>query len=64
MPTGKNARFFPEWANQSGIAFKVHHTDFPFTTQPQILSRNVHNDGEPFLICIVAKHLKVRISGK
>ena len=28
VPTGEDARFLPEGANQSGIAFEIHHTDF------------------------------------
>jgi hypothetical protein len=64
MPAGEDAGFLPEGANQSGIAFQIHHTDFLFARQSQILSGDIHDHGEPFLVPQVAKHLKVGIPGK
>ena len=64
MPTGEDARFLPEGANQSGITFEIHHTDFTIAGKFQILSGDVHNDGEPLPVPIVPEHLKAGIPGK
>ena len=64
VPAGEDARFFPEGANQSGIAFEIHHTDFTLTGQAQILPGDVHNDSEPFLVPIVPEHKKTGILGE
>ena len=64
MPPGENTRFFPERADQSGIAFEIHHTDLTLAGQAEILSGDVHNDGKPLLVPMMAKHLKAGIPGK
>ena len=64
MPAGEDARFLPEGANQSGITFEIHYTDFSLTGEFQILSGNVHNDGKPLPVPIVAEHQKTGIFGK
>ena len=46
MPTGEDARFLPKGANQSGVAFEMHHTDFTLSGKFQILSGDVHDYGE------------------
>ena len=64
MPPGEDARFLPEGANQSGIAFEIHNTDCILTGKFQILSGDVHNDGEPLPVPIVAEHQKTGIFGE
>ena len=59
VPAGEDARFLPEGANQSGIAFEIHHTDFSLAGQTQILSGDVHNDGEPLPVPIVRNTRKL-----
>ena len=53
-----------EGADQSGVAFEIHHTDFSLALKSQILSGDIHKDGEPLQIPLVPKHLKVAISDK
>ena len=64
MPAGEDSRRFPEGANQSGIAFEIHHTDFTLAGQAQILSGDVHDHGKPFLVPAVPEHQKAGILGK
>ena len=64
VPAGEDARFFPKRANQSGVAFEVHHTDFSLARQTQILSRSVHDHSEPLSISSVPEHQKAGILGK
>ena len=64
VPTGEDARFLPEGANQSGIAFEIHHTDFIIAGHSQILSGDVHDHGKPLLIPVVAKYQKAGIFGE
>ena len=64
VPAGKDARFLPEGANQSGIAFEIHNTDFTFAGQTQILSGDVHDHCKPLLIPVVAKYQKAGIFGE
>ena len=64
MPAGEDTRFLPEGTDQSGIAFQIHHTDFTLAGQAQILSGDVHNDGEPLPVPIVPEHQKAGIFGK
>ena len=64
VPAGEDARFLPEGANQSGIAFEIHHTDFIIAGQTQILSGDVHDHSEPLPVPIVAEHQKTGILGK
>jgi len=64
VPAGEDARFLTEGANQSGIAFEIHNTDFIIAGQSQILSGDVHNDGEPLPVPIVPEHQKAGILGK
>ena len=64
MPAGEDARFLPERADQSGIAFEIHYTDFTLTGQAQILSGDIHDDGEPLPVPIVPEHQKTGILGK
>ena len=64
MPAGEDSRLFPEGADQSGIAFQIHHTDFAVARKFQILSGDIHDDGKPLLVPVVPKHLKAGISGK
>ena len=64
VPTREDARFLPEGANQSGIAFEIHHTDFTVAGKFQILSGDVHNDGKPLPVPIVPEHQKTGILGK
>ena len=64
MPAGVDARFYMERADQSGIAFQIHNTDFIFSLKSQILFGDVHKDGEPLLIPLMPKYLKVRIPDK
>ena len=64
MPAGEDARFFPEGADQPGIAFEIHYTSFIISGQTQILSGDVHDHGKPFLVPAVPEHQKVGIFGK
>ena len=64
VPAGEDARFLPERADQSGIAFEIHHTDFTIAGKFQILSGDVHNDGKPLPVPIVPEHQKTGILGK
>ena len=64
VPAGEDARIFPEGANQSGITFQIHHTDFALAGKFQILSRDIQNDGEPLPVPIVPEHQKAGILGK
>ena len=64
MPAGEDAGFFPERANQSGIAFEIHHADFAVAHQPQILSGYIHNHSKPFFVSGVAEHQKTGIPGE
>jgi len=64
VPAGEDARFLPEGANQSGIAFQIHHTDFTLAGKFQILSGDIHDDGEPLPVPIVPEHQKIGILGK
>ena len=61
MPAGEEARFLPEGANQSGIAFEIQYTDFSLTGKFQILSGDVHNDGKPQPVPSVPEHQKAGI---
>ena len=60
VPAGEDARFLPEGANQSGIAFEIHDTDFIVAGKIQILSGDVHNDSKPLSVPIVPEHKKAR----
>ena len=64
MPSGEDARFLPEGANQPGITFEIHYTDFTLTGQAQILPGDVHNDSKPLPVPIVPEHQKTGIFGK
>ena len=64
VPAGEDTRFLPERADQSGIAFEIHYTDFTLTGQAQILPGDVHNDGKPLPVPIVPEHQKTGILGK
>ena len=64
MPTGEVVGFFPEGANQSGIAFEIHHADIAIIGKAQILSGDIQNDGEPLPVPIVPEHQKAWILGK
>lgn len=64
MPAGEDARFHAEGADQSGIAFEIHNTDFTITSQTQILSGNIHEDGKPLLIFRMPEYQKVQIPGE
>ena len=64
VPAGEDTRFLPKGADQSGIAFEIHYTDFTHTGQSQILSGDVHNDGKPLSVPIVPEHQKAGILGK
>ena len=64
VPPGEDARFLPEDANQSGVAFEIHHTDFILASQTQILSGDVHNHGKPLPVPIVPEHQKTGIFGE
>jgi len=64
VPAWKDTRFLTERADQSGIAFEIHHTDFALAGQAQILSGDIHNDGKPLPVPIVAEHQKAGILGK
>jgi len=64
MPAGEDARFFPESANQSGIAFEIHYTNFIISGQTQILSGDAHDHGKPLPVPIVPEHQKTGILGK
>ena len=64
MPAWEGAGFLPEGADQSGIAFEIHHTDFTIAGKFQILSGDVHNDGKPLPVPIVPEHQKTGILGK
>ena len=61
VPAGEDARLLPEGADQSGVAFEIHHLCFAIARQTQILSGDVHEDGEPFLIPSMPEHLEVGI---
>ena len=61
VPAGEDARFLTEGANQSGIAFEIHNTDFIIAGQSQILSGDIHNDGKPLPVPIVPEHQKAGI---
>ena len=64
VPTGEDARIFPEGADQSSIAFEIHHTDFTLAGQSQILSGDIHDDGKPLPVPIVPEHQKAGILGE
>ena len=64
VPAGEDARFLPEGANQSGIAFEIHDTDFIVAGKIQILSGDVHNDSKPLSVPIVPEHKKTGIFGE
>ena len=50
VPAGEDARFLPERADQSGIAFEIHHTDFTLAGKFQILSGDIHDHGKPLSV--------------
>ena len=64
VPAGEDARFLPEGADQSGITFQIHHTDFAVPGQTQIFSRDVHNDGKLFAAPLVPEDQEVGIFGE
>ena len=64
VPTGEDARLHSERANQSGIAFQIHDTDFSLAGQTQILSGNIHDHGEPFPVSTVPEHQKTGVLSK
>ena len=64
MPAGEDAWLHAEGADQSGIAFQIHHTDFAFVGQTQILSGDIHDHGKPLPVPIVPEHQKTGILGK
>ena len=64
MPAGEHARFLPERATQSGIAFEIHHTDFTLAGKFQIPSGDIHDHGKPLPVPIVAEHQKAGILGE
>ena len=64
VPAGEDTRFLTEGTDQSGVTFKVHHTDFTPAGQTQILSGDVHNDGKPLPVPIVPEYQKAGILGK
>ena len=45
MPAEEDAWFLPDGADQSGIAFQIHRTDFIIARQPQVLSEDIHAYG-------------------
>ena len=61
VPTGVDTRFLTERANQSGIAFEIHHLCLALAGQSQILSGDIHDDGEPLPVPIVPEHQKAGI---
>ena len=64
MPAGEDTRLFPEGADQSGVAFEIHHLCLALAGQAQILSGDVHNDGKPLPVPVVPEHQKTGILGK
>ena len=64
MPARKDTRFLPEGANQPGITFEIHYTDFTLTGQAQILPGDVHNDRKPLPVPIVPEHQKTGVFGE
>ena len=61
VPAVEDARLHAEGANQSGVAFEIHDADLTLAGQAQILSGNVHEDGEPFLVAPVPERQKAGI---
>lgn len=64
VPAREDSQFLPEGANQSGITFKIHHTDFTLVGQAQILSGDVHDYSKPLPVLIVPEHQKAWILGE
>ncbi len=64
MPAREDAWLHTAGADQSGIAFLIHDTDFSLSGQSQILSGTVHNHGEPLPVSTVPEHQKAGILGK
>jgi len=64
MPAGEDTRLLPKGADQPGITFEIHYTDFTLTRQSQILSGDVHDDGKPLFAPVVPEHQKTGIPRK
>lgn len=64
VPAGEDTRFLPERANQSVVAFEVHHTDFSLGGQTQILSGNVLDYSKPLLVPVVTQYMKAGMPGE
>ena len=64
VPAGEDARFLPERADQSGIAFEIHHLCLALASQSQILSGDIHNDRKPLPVSIMPEYQKTGILGE
>ncbi len=61
MPAGEDARLHAKRADEPGVAFEIYHLCFVFARKSQILSGDVHEDGEPLPASCMPEHLKVGI---
>jgi len=59
-----DARFHVKGADQYGITFAIHYTDFPLAGKFQILSGDVHNEGKPLSVPIVPEYRTAGITDK
>lgn len=64
VPAVEDARLLPEGADQSGVTFQIHHLCLAIARQTQILSGDIHENGEPLFVLRMPENLKVRIPGE